>query len=73
MNIAYWLANPLDEEYLRTLRHIKTGTVDHERERFAVAYLIALKCVHFDGNNVTITEKGEEALKFYENENPILA
>ncbi len=62
MDIAYWIAKPLEEGYVRVLRGKADGRPSYWRP-FETAFLIARKCLEKDG--LTLTEKGKEALEFY--------
>jgi len=64
----YWLMNPLDPEDVRILRRIQAGTQPFRSDRFQVAYLIARRCVKADFTKwlLTLTPKGEDACRFYE-------
>ncbi len=65
MDTAYWIAYPLDDEDVTTLRDAKRGFFDHVRNRFSIAFLIAQECLRFDGRAVSITAKGSEAIQFF--------
>lgn len=65
MDATYWVMHPLDDEDVETLRRAKTGFFDHVRNRFSIAFLISQECLHLDGQSVSITVKGREAIRFF--------
>lgn len=65
MDITYWIMHPLEDEDVATLKRAKMGIFDHARGRFSIAFLIAQECLHFDGELVSVTTKGEEAIAFF--------
>ena len=69
-NAVYWLRNPLERSTVQVLKRIKDGTQYFFNDRFDIAFLIALDCVKADCDNQTlaITEKGEDALQFFSEE-----
>jgi hypothetical protein len=70
-NIGYWFGDPLSDDAVKMLRRFQHGGIspkaaDHlHKDRFQVAYLIARECLSFNQGQVTITEKGQDALEFY--------
>jgi hypothetical protein len=73
-NVGYWLADGLPDEAVAMLRKLQRGSVpasvsQHQPDqKLEIAYLIARECLAFDGQSVSITPKGEDALLFYSEE-----
>lgn len=66
-NMAHWLREPLDDDYLAVLRRVDRGVQRFTRDRLEVAYLVARECVVPDYGALTLmtTAKGRDALAFY--------
>jgi hypothetical protein len=66
-NIAYWLSHGLDPDEVQVLWQVKMGVQPFRRNTLEIAYLIALGCVttDLDREELTITEKGLDALSFF--------
>lgn len=67
-NVAYWMRNSEVGDCVPTLSRVKSGLPP--RSHFEAAYLIAMKCLSWDGEKLSITEKGEEALAFFTHTKP---
>lgn len=72
-NFIYWLVvdplvDPLDWQYVCTLRRLSKGALHRDERHFDVAYLIARGCLDYDksSDTVEVTAKGRDALAFYE-------
>lgn len=69
-NVVYWMKNPLTEEALRVLRLLNNlggaapclFSQDFSNE----AYLVSRQCITDIHNRLIITEKGLDALDFYD-------
>lgn len=71
-NAVYWMRNGLEEETLRVLRRVRDGEQNFFSQRFEVAYLISEDCITVDmaEHTLEITEKGTDALEFYDTDKP---
>ena len=67
MKTLHWLINPLKPIEIIVLRCIRDEYKRSDKP-FETARLIAEECADFDGEKVTITDKGRDALNFYEGE-----
>ena len=72
MDLVHWLTYPLELGEYRILRRVARGHFDQGVQRYArftIAYLIARKCLSFDGKKVQVTVKGKEAIEFFGRQN----
>lgn len=65
MDTGHWIMNPLESEDIVVLKRAKRGIFDHRYDRFRIAALVAKACLHFDGELVSITAKGDEAIECF--------
>ncbi len=67
---VYWTVNPLQRETVRVLARLGEHGSTSSRDRFDIAYLIAIGCLkvlkHGSPAILEITPKGWDALAFYD-------
>ena len=62
-DLAYWITHPLPPESLKALRAVNRG--HPSSVRFENAWLVSQGLLHFDGEALSVTDKGRDALRYY--------